>query len=208
MSHNSIGFYGLLHCCIVVLFTVCCLIVSGCWCCSSISRSILWTNVQNLQLLLSYRPKIWIIMAFMYTTMNPILSVKFWEFISVIDRLSASPRMSAACGLQLISSHSLLFCLGGGGETMKESSVPWDIAPCSQLETNRLFWRTRLLCLETRRLSHARNQHEASSKQSQATCSSETSVDFLSTTLFNIAEGTTLRNHRCEALKSCKTKNL
>jgi phosphatidylserine synthase len=44
------------------------------------------------------------------------------------------------------------------------SSVFWDITPCSPLKVNRRFVGTCRLYLQVRRISQARNQHEAGSK--------------------------------------------
>jgi hypothetical protein len=73
------------------------------------------------------------------------------------------------------------------------SSVFWDITPCSPLKVNRRFGGTCRLHLQGPRINHARNQHEAGSKQvscltysstlkMEAICSSETLVDFQRTT--------------------------
>jgi hypothetical protein len=81
-----------------------------------------------------------------------------------------------------------------------KNSVLWDITPCSPLKVNRSFGTTCRLHLQCRRISQARNQHEAGSKHSlkstgcqfqagfffgyssnlamEATCCSETSVYF------------------------------
>jgi hypothetical protein len=66
---------------------------------------------------------------------------------------------------------------------MKRSAY-WDITPCSPLKVIRRLRNmvgTCRLHLQGRRIRQARNQHEAGSKQSpaEATCSSETSTDFL-----------------------------
>jgi hypothetical protein len=50
--------------------------------------------------------------------------------------------------------------------TLLNSSIFWNITPCSPLKTNRRFWGTCRLQLQDRRVSQARNQHEAGSKQS------------------------------------------
>jgi hypothetical protein len=102
-------------------------------------------------------------------------------------------------------------------ESNMESSVFWIITLCSSLKVNGRFGGTCHLHLHSRRISHARNQHEAGSRQSsclaysstlkmEATCSSETSVDFKLTTWRCKPEDITLHNRRCENLKSYKMK--
>jgi hypothetical protein len=77
-----------------------------------------------------------------------------------------------------------------------KSSVFWDITPCSPLKVNRRFGGTYGLHIQGPKLSQARNQREAGSKQSyclaysstlkmEATCSSETSIDFHIVLLFH-----------------------
>jgi hypothetical protein len=90
--------------------------------------------------------------------------------------------------------------------------------PCSPLKVNRRFRGTFCLHLQDQRKSQARSQHEVGSKQScmlvsylaysstvktEATCSSETSVDFQRTIWRYIVEDRTLHNHCCENFKSC-----
>jgi hypothetical protein len=59
----------------------------------------------------------------------------------------------------------------------------WDITPCRPLKVNRRFGWSCCLHLQGRRISQARDQHEADSKLClEEACSSETSVDFLWTT--------------------------
>jgi hypothetical protein len=64
------------------------------------------------------------------------------------------------------------------------------------------------LHLHGQRMSEARKQHKPGSKQSsstlnmEATCSSETSVDFQWTTRHYIPQDRTFHSHRCENLKS------
>jgi hypothetical protein len=50
---------------------------------------------------------------------------------------------------------------------VRKSSFFWKIAPCSQFKVNRPFGGTRRLQLQGRRISQARNQREASSKQNR-----------------------------------------
>jgi hypothetical protein len=45
------------------------------------------------------------------------------------------------------------------------SFMVWDITPFSPMKVNRLFGGTCRLCLQGRNMTHARNQHEASSKR-------------------------------------------
>jgi hypothetical protein len=63
-----------------------------------------------------------------------------------------------------------------------KSSIFWYITTCSSLKVKRRFWGTCTLHLQGLIMSQARNKHETGSKQSQATCSSETTVDFKLTT--------------------------
>jgi hypothetical protein len=60
----------------------------------------------------------------------------------------------------------------------------WGTAPCSPLKFNRCSRGTCLLHLHGRIIGQARNQHESGSKENkmEATCFSETSVDFQRTT--------------------------
>jgi hypothetical protein len=78
-----------------------------------------------------------------------------------------------------------------------KSSVFGDITLCSPLKVSRHFGGTCRLRLQGRRISQERNQREAGSKQNrayflilnmEATCSSETSVDFQRTTRRYISE--------------------
>jgi hypothetical protein len=76
-------------------------------------------------------------------------------------------------------------------------SVFWNITACSPLVVNRRFWRN----ISTRsKTSEARKRHGTERKQRlmilkmEATCSSETSVDFHRTTLSYIPEERTLQN--------------
>jgi hypothetical protein len=95
-----------------------------------------------------------------------------------------------------------------------KSSIFWNITPCGPLKVNQRFEGTRRLHLQSRRINRPRNQCEISSKQRsclaysstlkmEATCSSETMVDFHRTTRRYIPEYWLLHNHRCENLKSC-----
>jgi hypothetical protein len=47
-------------------------------------------------------------------------------------------------------------------------SVFWIVSPCSPLQANRYFGEARCLHLQDRKISQARNQHEAVGKQSRA----------------------------------------
>jgi hypothetical protein len=61
----------------------------------------------------------------------------------------------------------------------------WNIMPCSPLKINGRFGETCRLHIQDQRISQARNQNEAGSKQSklkEAACSSETSLHFHWTT--------------------------
>jgi hypothetical protein len=64
-----------------------------------------------------------------------------------------------------------------------QNIIFWDITPCSPLSTD-----------------------VSSTLKMEAICSSETSVDTQRTTRRYIPEEDTLHNHRCENLKSYKTK--
>jgi hypothetical protein len=88
------------------------------------------------------------------------------------------------------------------------SSIFWDITPCSQLKVNRRFGGTYRLSLQSRRICQARNQESlphvftlvsclaySSTLKMEATCSSETLVDFQLTTRYYSLEARTL--HIC-----------
>jgi hypothetical protein len=98
------------------------------------------------------------------------------------------------------------------------STIFWDITPCSPLRVNWRFRNTHRLHLQGRRISQAKNQHKSrwqasmllscsaysSTLKMEAICSSETSVHFQQTTRRYIPEDSTLHNHCCENLKSYK----
>jgi hypothetical protein len=79
-------------------------------------------------------------------------------------------------------------------------SVLWDITQCSPLKFNRRFGGTRRLHHHGRRTGQARNQHEelcimlvsclanSLALMMEATCTTETSVDFKRTTRLYIPE--------------------
>jgi hypothetical protein len=77
--------------------------------------------------------------------------------------------------------------------------VFWDITPCSPLKVNRRFGGTCRIHLQGRRINQARNQHEScslaysSTLKMEATCFSETSVDFQQTTRHYIPEDRTFQ---------------
>jgi hypothetical protein len=82
-----------------------------------------------------------------------------------------------------------------------KNSVFWDITPCSPLEIKRRLGGTHRLHLQGRRINQARNRYEVGSKQSQtlkmeATCPSETPVDFQRTTRRYIPEESTHHLHK------------
>jgi hypothetical protein len=107
-----------------------------------------------------------------------------------------------------------------------KNSVFWEITPCSPLKVNQHLGRTCRLHLQGRRLSKARNWHEASRMKIKRfvansaifftlvsylaysstikieTCYSETSVDLQRTTWSYIPEDKTLYKHRCKNLIS------
>jgi hypothetical protein len=101
-----------------------------------------------------------------------------------------------------------------------KSSVFWDIMPYSPVKVNWHFGGTYCLHLWGRRVSKARNQHEASTMQSLACCllhfgfvlalkmglkcSSETSVDFHWTAWYYSPEVRILHSHCHDNLKSNK----
>jgi hypothetical protein len=104
----------------------------------------------------------------------------------------------------------------------RRSSIFWDITLCRPLEVNRRFGGTCRLHLPGRKISQARNQHEAGSKQIHATClmlvscfaytlalnmewtySSETSVGLQRTTRRYIPWHRDVHNHLGENLVSC-----
>jgi hypothetical protein len=84
-----------------------------------------------------------------------------------------------------------------------KSSVFWDITPCSRFNVERHFRRIYRFHLVGRRISHARNEHEAVSEHDgfslaysltlkmDSSYSSETSVDFQRTTRCYIPEDRT-----------------
>jgi hypothetical protein len=84
-----------------------------------------------------------------------------------------------------------------------KSFIFWDITPCSPFKANWRFGGTFRLHLQSRTVSQARNQRESrwQADEMEATCSTETSVDFQRTTRRYIPEDRTLRYHRCENLK-------
>jgi hypothetical protein len=90
---------------------------------------------------------------------------------------------------------------------------------CIPLKVNRRFGETYRLHLQGLKISRSRNQRKSklclppaftlasclpyfSTLKMEATCSSETSVNFQRTTRRYISEDSTLHNHRCENLKS------
>jgi hypothetical protein len=90
-------------------------------------------------------------------------------------------------------------------KTLKQDKNPifWDITPCSPLKVDRRFGVSYRIHLQVRRISQARNQHEARSKQSSASSilkveaiySSETSEDYTA-----IPGDKAVHNHSCENL--------
>jgi hypothetical protein len=89
---------------------------------------------------------------------------------------------------------------------VKESSIFWDITPCSPLKVNWSFRGTYRFHLQDRRISRARYQWESrwqaklvscsaysSTLKMEALCSSETSVDFQRTTWHYTPKDNTLR---------------
>lgn len=85
-----------------------------------------------------------------------------------------------------------------------KSSVVWVIIPNSPLKDDQNFWARCCLDLQVSRVNQARTQHEAkllsyltysSGLKIEATCSSETSVDFEQTTQCIIPEDGTLQQH-------------
>jgi hypothetical protein len=82
------------------------------------------------------------------------------------------------------------------------SSIFWDITPCSPLKVNRLFGGIYHLNLQSRRMNQVRNERESRWQYAilkmEATNSSETSVDFQRTTWLYIPENTALLdNEEC-----------
>jgi hypothetical protein len=80
----------------------------------------------------------------------------------------------------------------------------WDITPCSPMKVGRSFGR----CLKmlAARFTMDSCLAYSSTLKMEATCSSEMSVAFQRTTRRYIPEDRTLHNHRCENLKSYKSK--
>jgi hypothetical protein len=97
------------------------------------------------------------------------------------------PRLSLASFRNI-----LFFCVGFEVliAVVMKSSAFWDIMPYSQFKVNRRFGVTCRLSPKGRRISQARDQHEAGSKQTR---SSETSVDFQRTARRYIPEDRTLQ---------------
>jgi hypothetical protein len=94
-------------------------------------------------------------------------------------------------------------------QNLIRSSIFWDITLCNPLKVKRRFGGTCRLHLQGRRISQALHQRDAGGKQRcydttemEATCSSETVVDFQRTTWCYIPEDRNLHNHRSENLKS------
>jgi hypothetical protein len=91
---------------------------------------------------------------------------------------------------------------------LKKSSIFWDITPCRSLSTD---GSEEHVATDSKHspmpatcfmLVYSLAYHSA--LQIEATCSSETSVNFQRTTRRYIPEGRTLYNHRCENLNSYK----
>jgi hypothetical protein len=98
-----------------------------------------------------------------------------------------------------------------------KSSIYWDITLSSPLKFNWCISQTCCFQLQGWRISQARNQHEAGSKQCfmlvsclsysltlkmEVICSSGTSVDFQWTTWWYVPEDRTIHSHYSENLKS------
>jgi hypothetical protein len=97
-----------------------------------------------------------------------------------------------------------------------KSYILRDITPCIPLKINRRFAVTNRLSLQHRIISQARNWVSllatccilisclaySSTMKMEATCLSETSLDFQRTTRSYIPEDRTLHNHRCDNLTS------
>jgi hypothetical protein len=99
------------------------------------------------------------------------------------------------------------------------STIFWDITPCSLLRVSRRFGRTYRLHVQGRKINRARNQRESRwqaelvsclayflTLKMEAICSSETSVGSQWTTRRYIPEDGTIHNHRIENLKSYNVK--
>jgi hypothetical protein len=96
-----------------------------------------------------------------------------------------------------------------------ESTIFWDIRPCSPFKVNRRCGGIYRFHLQGPERSRARNQlcfppafplvscsAYSSTRKMEAICSSVTSVCFQRTTQCYISEDGTLHNYRCENLKS------
>jgi hypothetical protein len=97
-------------------------------------------------------------------------------------------------------------------------SIFWDITPCGPLKVSHRFGVTHHLQLQARKISQARNRHEAGSRQSEGSklvpclaslrpwrwrrCSSEISVHFQRTTRYYIPEDRTLHTFIQQTLRS------
>jgi hypothetical protein len=80
----------------------------------------------------------------------------------------------------------------------------WALTPCSPLKVNRIFGCSALLA--TCFMLVSRLTYSLTPKM-EATRSDETSVEFQLTTWYYIPGDRTLRNHRCESLKSYYSNN-
>jgi hypothetical protein len=80
------------------------------------------------------------------------------------------------------------------------NSTFWDMTPCGPLEVNLRF---RGMCPSACFISVSCSAYTWTLKM-EATCSSKPSADFRRATWRYIPENVTLRNHRCENLKSYK----
>jgi hypothetical protein len=80
-------------------------------------------------------------------------------------------------------------------------TIFWDTTPRSTLKLNRRFGGIYRPHIQGRRICRTRNQLEGR-WQAEATCFSETSVDFHHTTRRCIPGHSTLHNHRCENRRS------
>jgi hypothetical protein len=88
------------------------------------------------------------------------------------------------------------------GDMYVKSCIFGDITPCSPLKFNLRFGGICRLQIQGRGTSWFLAQLILLIMKNEATCSSETAIDFQRTTRRYIPEDKTLHNHRCENLKS------
>jgi hypothetical protein len=92
-----------------------------------------------------------------------------WTAISVVTQRKLPKQETERCDITLLSTifkYEIYVRFEDSTAVVMKSSIFWDITPCSPLKVNRRFGWTCHLHLQGRRISQARNQREARSKQS------------------------------------------